>query len=248
MAVVVLDPGHYEAYNPGTCPGYYEGNTMLTLSQFLGAMLTEMGATVRYTRTSNSQNPTLAQRGAMGAGADLFLSLHSDANDNPDARGVTAFYSVRQPESEPFASAIGQATAKAMGNQFRGAVARPSETTPGQDYLGVIRAAVAAGAKNAFLMENGFHTNPEDCAVLNSNAGLMRIAGAQAQTIGRWLGLNVPAAGENLFYYTVQPGEYLYLIGQKFGVPWQSIAAANGLTPPYTLMPGRRIAIPVPTA
>jgi N-acetylmuramoyl-L-alanine amidase len=247
MATVVIDPGHYGLYNPGVCPGYFEGNTMLRLAQHLGTALTAMGANVRYTRTTNEQNPSLAERGAMAAGSDLFISLHSDATDDPSVRGVTSFYSVRRPNSEPFAVAIGEAAAGAMGNQFRGAIARPSETTPGLDYLGVLRAAVATGVPNAFLIEHGFHTNPEDCAVLSDDNALKRIADAEARVIAEYLGLSLPG---NIctFYYVVQPGEYLYLIGKKFGVPWQNIAAINNLRAPYTLMPNQRILIPMPMA
>ena len=251
MAVIVIDPGHYGAYNPGVCPGYFEGNTMLVLSKYLGAALTGMGADVKYTRTTNEQNPSLSERGGMAAGADLFISLHSDASDNASARGVTSYISVRQPETEPFATAIGEATANAMGNQFRGVIARPSETTPGQDYYGVLRSAVAAGAKNALLLEQGFHTNMQDCAILSDNAALQRMAGAQAKVIAEQFGLTSGSGGASQVFgvqYTIQPGEYLYIIGQKFGIPWQVIAATNGIVSPYVVMPGQRIIIPMPMA
>jgi LysM repeat protein len=44
--------------------------------------------------------------------------------------------------------------------------------------------------------------------------------------------------------YTVQPGDYLSLIGQKCGVSWQSIASANGLVSPYVITPGEILKIP----
>ena len=41
--------------------------------------------------------------------------------------------------------------------------------------------------------------------------------------------------------YVVQPGDALSLIGEKFGIPWQLIAEANGIQPPnYTIQPGKR--------
>jgi len=154
MPTIVIDPGHYGNYNQGVCAGYYESVAMLKLSQYLGAALSAMGATVRYTRTTSAQNPSLQERGSLVPGADLFISLHSDASANTAARGVTSYYSVRQPNSRPFAADIGRAAASAMGNNFRGTIARPSETTPGYDYLGVLRAAVGAGVKNAFLIRD----------------------------------------------------------------------------------------------
>ncbi len=44
--------------------------------------------------------------------------------------------------------------------------------------------------------------------------------------------------------YIVQPGDYLSLIGQKFGVSWQSIAQANGIQSPYIIYPGEKLTIP----
>lgn|GEM_PF-811562 len=257
MATIVIDPGHYGGYNKGVCPDYYEGNTMLKLAEFLGQELQDMGATVKYTRTTNEQNPTLQQRGQMGAGADLFISLHSDASDDPTASGVTSFFSVRQPLTESFATAIGEAAAEAMGNSFRGSVARESETTPGYDYLGVLRAAVAVGAENAFLIEHGFHTNMRDCLTLSDDNALRRIAAAEAAVIGRYFQLMAPGQPQPptesvppptpsgcQFSYTVQPGESLYSIGQKFGTSWQEIASANDIVSPYNLMAGQILIIP----
>ncbi len=44
--------------------------------------------------------------------------------------------------------------------------------------------------------------------------------------------------------YIVQPGDYLVLIGQKFGIPWQSIAEANITAAPYVIFPGESLSIP----
>jgi len=241
MATIVIDPGHTGGYNQGVCYGYYEGNAMLTLAKYLGERLTAMGANVIYTRTTNAENPSLAERGAMAANADLFISLHSDASDNANARGVTSFYSVRLPNTEPFATDIGTAVANVMGNQFRGSVSMYSSTSPTEDYFGVLRAAVAAGAKNAFLIEHGFHTNEMDCMLLSDDAVLRRIADAEAAVIAEHLGLVTGC----LLRYTVQPGDTLFAIARKFNITWESIAAANNIAPPYVISPGQQLAIPI---
>lgn len=243
MATIVIDPGHTGGYNQGICYGYYEGNAMLTLAKYLGDKLTYMGADVRYTRTTNTQNPSLAERGGMAVNADLFISLHSDASDNANARGVTSYYSVRLPDTEPFATDIGTAAANVMGNQFRGSLSMYSTTYPPQDYFGVLRAAVAAGAKNAFLIEHGFHTNQTDCLLLSDDAVLRQIADAEAAVIAQHLGLRLVT--ECLLNYTVQSGDTLYEIARKFNITWQSIAAANNIASPYLISPGRQLAIPI---
>jgi LysM repeat protein len=44
--------------------------------------------------------------------------------------------------------------------------------------------------------------------------------------------------------YVVQSGDTLRAIGDKFGVAWQSIAAANGLSLDTVLQPGQQLVIP----
>ena len=44
--------------------------------------------------------------------------------------------------------------------------------------------------------------------------------------------------------YTVQSGDTLYSIGQRFGVSWQSIASSNGIYYPYYVYIGQQLTIP----
>ncbi|WP_103500331.1 MULTISPECIES: LysM peptidoglycan-binding domain-containing protein [Streptomyces] len=44
--------------------------------------------------------------------------------------------------------------------------------------------------------------------------------------------------------HTVRAGETLYSIGQLYGVPWMSIAAANNIPEPYTIRIGQVLIIP----
>lgn len=44
--------------------------------------------------------------------------------------------------------------------------------------------------------------------------------------------------------YTVQIGDTLYGLGQKFDVDWKEIAEINNLAEPYNLTPGEKINIP----
>lgn len=59
------------------------------------------------------------------------------------------------------------------------------------------------------------------------------------------LALLTPAAAraEDIIH-TVQPGENLFRIGLRYGVPWQAIMAANGLTSTYIYV-GQQLRIPV---
>jgi LysM repeat protein len=48
--------------------------------------------------------------------------------------------------------------------------------------------------------------------------------------------------------YTVASGDSLYSIGLSFEVSWQSIASANGISPPYTISVGETLTIPLYSA
>ena len=58
-----------------------------------------------------------------------------------------------------------------------------------------------------------------------------------------------PAAPAALLglYHTVQPGETLYGLGQRYGVPYRAIMRASGLTS-TTIAAGQRLLIPTPEA
>lgn len=52
------------------------------------------------------------------------------------------------------------------------------------------------------------------------------------------------SVGQNTTSYTVQRGNCLSTIGVKLGVPWKSIANANGIYSPYTIYTGQVLTIP----
>lgn len=52
------------------------------------------------------------------------------------------------------------------------------------------------------------------------------------------------SAGQNTTSYTVRSGDCLSTIGVKLGVPWKSIANANGIYSPYTIYTGQVLTIP----
>jgi hypothetical protein len=44
--------------------------------------------------------------------------------------------------------------------------------------------------------------------------------------------------------YTVQKGDTVYSIGQKYGISWTTLATLNGLSAPFALQSGQIIKIP----
>ena len=55
------------------------------------------------------------------------------------------------------------------------------------------------------------------------------------------------SVGNNTTSYTVQSGDCLSTIGVKLGVPWKSIANANGIHSPYIIYTGQVLTIPSAT-
>ena len=173
---VILDPGHGPGNKNGNGNGYLEHVGMWTLAGFLAGALAAAGVSVVLTRTG-ATDPALPERGEKARGADVFLSLHSNAA-NGTARGVECYYSVYRPSDKTLAATLAKKSAEMMGNPDRGPKIRTG--TDGADYYGVIRSAVATGCPHVFLLECGFHDNPQDCSFLNNADKLRVLAEAHA--------------------------------------------------------------------
>lgn len=211
MLTIVIDPGHYTNYNKGVHPGYYEGNTVYQLAQYLKQEL-ESGTDqikVILTKTSLAANPELYDRGqvAVKNNAAIFISLHSNAVGETSkyelAYGVSVYRSLFLPDSEDLGRKLADAVVSVMApvtgvTYNRGVLTRKSDTA-NRDYYGVIRGAVssatslaqaAAGpVKHAFIIEHGFHTNSKECAFLAVDNNLRKIAKAEADVIKEHFGI-----------------------------------------------------------
>ena len=73
-----------------------------------------------------------------------------------------------------------------MKTVTRGIKTRSYPDKPEIDYYGVLRHSAAYGCPTAFIIEHGFHTNPEDSAMLQSDEYLARIAKAEAEVIDKF--------------------------------------------------------------
>ena len=197
--IIVLDPGHGQFGNPHTTrEGFYEGTQNFILASHLKNELTARGFDVRMTRERIKDNPSLAERGSMAGelGAVMFLSIHSNAPGGDPAserytriRGSETYYSITDEErNSAIARALNDAVVATMQTEDRGIKTRRYPDRPDWDYYGVIRAAAQSGCTAAFLIEHGFHTNPEDSAFLQDEASLASLAVAEADVICRIFG------------------------------------------------------------
>lgn len=220
MLTVIIDPGHCTGYNKGTAAGYYEGNAVFKLAQYLKEELQSGTDQVRVimTKSTMAENPSVSARGkvAVNNKATVFLSLHSnavaDAAKYEKAYGVSVYRSLFLPNSEDLGKKLADAVVEVMApitgvTYSRGVLTRKSDAT-GKDYYGVIRGAVngagtvalasVGSVKHAFIIEHGFHTNSRECSFLALDDNLKKIARAEADTIKEHFGINAGSSSEHV--------------------------------------------------
>ncbi|PSL01389.1 N-acetylmuramoyl-L-alanine amidase [Haloactinopolyspora alba] len=115
--VVVIDPGHGGADRGNSGDGFDEASVVEDLAARIEGRLTATGVQTYLTRGPGAEaSPTESERAAFAndTDANLLISLHVDAHDNPEASGVaTYYYGGHQP-----------GTTSAIGEQFAGLVQR----------------------------------------------------------------------------------------------------------------------------
>lgn len=201
MFKIRLDGGHGAGvkHNRGaTC--YNEGDNNYYYSLVLKKELEKLdGVKVDLTRNNINQDPSLSARAAMGAGYDLFLSLHSNGAV-ASVRGTEILDSVARP-NKALATKLVKAISDLFNHNNRGV--KYIKNSSGGDYYGVLR---GNKAKSAMIIEHGFHSNSQDCNFFKNN----HLAIAQATT-------NVIANHYNLkgSQSTVNKDKGYYVFGDK---------------------------------
>ncbi len=110
--------------------------------------------------TSNAESLQIRVREANAWGANLFLSLHTNASDNAAASGCEGLVYRRDSSSYTIAENLLASISRITGLRNRGVFLRPG--------LYVLRRT----AMPAVLLELGFITNPGDAALLSNNPRL----------------------------------------------------------------------------
>ena len=182
-SIVCLDPGHGPGCVNGAPDGSYrECEFTWDLYTRLRPLLEAQGITVVGTREQESDYPSLSARASVSnrAGADLFVSLHSNAAGS-SARGFVAF------TSAPPETAARNKLAAAIINRVHAAGVVLWGSGLAHDLLTVLTATTAP----AVLLEYGFHTNAQDLALLKDAAYRDKLAQATCAGICDYLGLKV---------------------------------------------------------
>lgn len=169
--VIVLDPGHGGS-NPGAIDnGLREADLNLAVAQQLAAKLRSAGARVVLTRDSDrtvaapgsSLSDELAARVdlARREHADIFVSIHTNANSNPAINGAMTFYG--QGKSPLLAQNIQKALIAATGAANKGVAAA--------DFY-----VISSTPMPAALVEMGFISNAQEAARLGDSTYRAKIA------------------------------------------------------------------------
>ncbi|WP_051688031.1 N-acetylmuramoyl-L-alanine amidase [Desulfofalx alkaliphila] len=183
--VIFIDPGH-GGNDPGA-PAYsralWESEIVLDISQRLAALLKEQGARVEMSRNSDvtvdlHERPRMANR----ANADIFVSVHTNANLNSAVRGTSTYYYA--PDNVP-------ELREQLNDRLRLARSIQTEMVHGLklDDKGVIQAnfAVLRGSHMpSVLVETAFISNPEEERLLRDSNFRQEVAEAIARGINAY--------------------------------------------------------------
>lgn len=153
---IVVDPGH-GGNDRGTTGvrGTFEKTITLKTAELLAAKLKSAGATVHLTRETD-RYISLQDRVWTGLqkDADAFISLHYDANPNPEINGFTTYY--QHPNQATFAKAIDSGLNSTVSLKNRG-------VQPADYYV------LRKNKENAVLIELGFLSNASEEMTINTN-------------------------------------------------------------------------------
>lgn len=181
--IVCLDAGHFAAYNRSpVVPEYYESHMNWKLHLMLKAELESYGIEVWITRQDQTKDLNEYYRGTASKGADLFLSLHSNAAQ-------------RESADHPVVYVPLNGTGNELGNLLAGCIRNVMDTDEpyrvavregaNGDYYGVIRGATAVGTIG-IILEHSFHTNTRATKWLLDDNNLAVMAKAEAEVIAAW--------------------------------------------------------------
>lgn len=223
--VVALDAGHGGDESGAAAYGVIERDSNLDLAQRVGTFLAAAGVQVHYTRTDagrasgsteggDTRNLTRADlqarvTGANRAGADVFVSLHSNGSGDTSMRGVEVYYDSRRPfadHSQRLAKELLDGTLRGLANagapsanrgiidaacwrNFNGRcvglfVLSPEGAVTGSGNV----QAKEATKMPAALLETLFVSSPDDAALLKNDAVRTSVARGIADAILRYLG------------------------------------------------------------
>lgn len=192
--LIAIDQGHGATTNPYPDGIHCEGFQMYQLGYLLYQELKAMNKySLRCTRNKSTDDPTLIQRGSYAKGADLFISLHSNAAAKDTVQRVVVIPNIANvdPGFRSFCQEIGDAVKMAMAikeaTQIFDRSYKDVNTGKIMNYYAVLRNANEVGCKNCLIVEHSFHTTPAMAGLLCQDPVLKLIAKKEAAVIDSFL-------------------------------------------------------------
>lgn len=172
---VVVDAGHGGSRDGAKYEGIKEKDINLAVSLKLEALLLAQGYNVVMTRTTDVYMDLYDRADiANDVNADLFVSIHSNAFENPDVHGAITYHHPSSTRGERLAKAIQSPLCTTTGAQNRG--------ISSADFV-VLRETDMC----AVLVEMGFMTNHDELMNLNDAAYQDKLAQGICEGIVRYL-------------------------------------------------------------
>ena len=192
---IMLDAGHYGKYNRSNhVKEYYESERMWVLMRLLQMQLEKKGYIVHTTRDIQANDLSVTERGKKAKGYDMFISLHSNDFDGSEdlTKATKTDYVVAYVPS--YANNERCKNSQKVGLRFAkyisgviGAKQEPRTDTllksNGDEYYGVLRGWQATTCPIGFIIEHGFHSNPQTAKWLLDDENLLNLASGEANII-----------------------------------------------------------------
>ncbi|SFF99373.1 N-acetylmuramoyl-L-alanine amidase [Desulfotomaculum arcticum] len=182
--VIAIDPGH-GGKDPGAKgpTGLLEKDVNLDIGLKLAEILKEKGAKVVMTRSDDSyvdlyEISEIAKRN----GAEVFLSIHSNASANPSINGTSTYY---RRDTGELAPGVNQADNRRLAGAIQSELLRSLE----RRSLGVLQAnfvVLRTSSVPAALAEVAFISNSEEEQMLRQDATRQKIAEALADALNNY--------------------------------------------------------------
>ncbi len=225
---ICLDAGHFGKYNRSPVVSeYYESDMNWKLHLLLKAELERYGFEVFVTRQDKEKDLNEYYRGTASAGADLFLSLHSNAAERESADHPVVYVPLNGSGHK-----LGTLLATCIRNTMDTDEPAQVRTREGKngDYYGVIRGATAVGV-TGLILEHSFHTNTRATKWLMDDGNLATMAKAEAEVIAAWFGITKPEEKP------AEEPERWYRIRERWDNPQSQVGAYKDLEKAKTACP-----------
>ena len=202
---VAIDGGHniLNQSNQSQDGSYIEFEHNDVVAKYLEIDLDRCGIDAEYinydSANQNIELPGLVKK-INATGANICVSIHTDAFSNPNANGITLYSYKLQGESQALAKAIHDSIIPKLGMNDRG--------IRDGSHLYVVRMTTMA----CVLCEMGYHTNPNDLKKLKSNSFRKLEAEYIARGICKYFNVEyIPEkieATKPRYRYSVQTGSF----------------------------------------